>query len=549
MSDQYTRDFITLKQDRPGYGNMGREPSGRCIIEKKGDSAKVTVVTMGLNPQHYYKIYLINATGQSSNAVCIGNLKLDAKGKAEQRIELDPYNIAGIPLSDFNVFAILVSGTSEPTSPLVGYKKEEILWRNNFRELDKNNKQEDRNATQEDFFQGILDSVENPDTVNAETSPNPIIVPGRVIPVPIVPQPFITPIPVVPITPVPVRPPFIETPTPFIETPITEPPLIETPIIETPFINQPGTVPIVTEPLIPGVYEQSSDLPENTLDSQQAKKPKDNCGCKPKENQPFNEEPDQEFSEKESQTEKFLDEELFDKPDDNKSSQPRIQSIGAVLEKEAEETDEEAEDSPQGSNLQSDNSGLVSPWQDNSRDADSLNPTVPQQTDEKNKPSGSDLHESFLNMANKLNLHLKELEEHTTAQPQTGETITDNDITGKNIEYIFLNNPVMKPFQKQRRPVNWVRITIKELALLNIDHWKLMNHPFVISAEKKYNHLILGMIEDKTEKDKYGYYLGVPDKYSSDLKQTAYRLGFIQFKSDDDKAPQDGDYGYWLMPV
>ncbi len=582
MSEQYTRDFITLKQDRPGYGNMGREPSGRCIIEKKGDNAKVTVVAMGLNPQHYYKIYMINATGQSSNAVCIGNLKLDAKGKAEQRIEVDPNNIAGIPLADFNVFAIMVSGSSEPISPLVGYKKEELFWRNNFNEIDKNAKKEERNATQDDFFQGILNSDENEEAPQTQTSADPLNSQERIIPVPIVK----------PVIPVPgVGNPFLPE-RPIIETPIIETPVPGTPFIETPYIYPPGTIlpereipiitepiitqPIITEPIIriPGVNKQSGDL-GHEADYNQG-------------------ELDEEFSEKESQREKFMEEEnerhregeveMPDETDEEgkihkqdlsnrQSSERLIQSIAAVLEPglaedgtEEEQEDENEDESEEegtdeddnedaesflaGSVQPKDGTELVSPWQDNTANTQpECNPeAVPKQSNEEKKRDRLDMHDTFLNMANKLNLHLKELEEHTNP-PQAEPPTPHSEATVKNLEYIFLNNPVMKPFQTQRRPVKWVRITVKELALLNINHWKFMNHPAIISAEKKYNHLILGMIEDKTEDDKYGYYLGVPDKYSPDFKITAYRLGFIQFKSSDDNAPQAGDYGYWLMPV
>ena len=108
------------------------------------------------------------------------------------------------------------------------------------------------------------------------------------------------------------------------------------------------------------------------------------------------------------------------------------------------------------------------------------------------------------------------------------------------VETILKSHTHMQPFEKQNRDVDWVRISLNEDLSLPDGIRDLLNEPFVESAYRQYNHLILGKALDEGLKR---YYIGIPALYDPKDKI----IGFRQFKCSEDTEPMPGDYGYWLI--
>lgn len=150
--------------------------------------------------------------------------------------------------------------------------------------------------------------------------------------------------------------------------------------------------------------------------------------------------------------------------------------------------------------------------------------------------------ETFKEIAGKINKELKALENYKFMS----EDEIQNLDTKKNdeLEYIFQHNTPMSPFQNQKKEIKWVRLALKELSCLPIDSWTLINHPFIFSAYYKNKHMLLGKNISNSE-----YILGLPDTYQPEYKTLMSKLGFVQFKSCQDKKAMKNDHGYWLMPI
>ncbi|MDR1560359.1 MAG: hypothetical protein LBS84_11830 [Clostridiales bacterium] len=123
----------------------------------------------------------------------------------------------------------------------------------------------------------------------------------------------------------------------------------------------------------------------------------------------------------------------------------------------------------------------------------------------------------------------------------------DYDVLG-DLNVIFDENIEINPFDTSSPDAQWVRISLKEPVYLPIDYRYLMNHPLIVAAYKKYNHLILGRMNNdgKTE-----YALGMPGIYEPQYVNAARMMGFTQFKTVAENGGQlrPGDYGYWLTPL
>jgi hypothetical protein len=139
MSRQYSRTFITLTHDWPGYGLNNRFPAGRCVIEAREGAGKMSVAVQDMQPDIIYKAYIICCDKTSSTAVSAGTLSVDAKGRGELKWQFDPESVGGsaIPVERFNVAAVLVPNSGGLISPLLGFKDAPVNWRSNFIDFSK----------------------------------------------------------------------------------------------------------------------------------------------------------------------------------------------------------------------------------------------------------------------------------------------------------------------------------------------------------------------------------------------------------------------------
>ncbi|NLP46411.1 MAG: hypothetical protein GX347_05105 [Epulopiscium sp.] len=114
----------------------------------------------------------------------------------------------------------------------------------------------------------------------------------------------------------------------------------------------------------------------------------------------------------------------------------------------------------------------------------------------------------------------------------------------KELDIVFQNCPPMNPFENPTQEEEWVRITPREIALLDLPTWSFIHHPLVVEGYYKYNHLLLG-------RKKEGVYsiiiLGVPGQYNFQDESLAYQNGFSSFYCCRDTEPKVGEYGYWIV--
>ena len=121
------------------------------------------------------------------------------------------------------------------------------------------------------------------------------------------------------------------------------------------------------------------------------------------------------------------------------------------------------------------------------------------------------------------------------------------DYSHGDLAEIFANNIEITPFDTISQNTKWVRISLREPVFLPVSYRLLMNHPLIIAAYKKYNHMIMGCITDNYETN---YVLGVPGIYEPQYISAAQQLGFTQFKTvTANVVLHPGDYGYWLTPL
>ena len=95
------------------------------------------------------------------------------------------------------------------------------------------------------------------------------------------------------------------------------------------------------------------------------------------------------------------------------------------------------------------------------------------------------------------------------------------------------------PFKESN--YDWVRICTDELWLIPLKKEEILN-PFVMLADLKYKHLMLGR-----EREGEKLVLAMPEKFSKDDLNTAYSYGFKDFWQS---REENGDvFGYWIKDI
>jgi len=230
----YTRFFMPLEKEATGYEFKGRNPSGRCVVESRGTSGKLTVWAQDLKPETRYGIYIIFADEGRYAGVSMGSLSVDTKGKAEARRDIDEQSLNGFQIADALAVAVTAADAPGVVSPLCGYRDRPFSWRSSFY-----------------VSTGEVEKIE-PKVVEIpvpEPMPEPEPIPE--------PEPVVTP------EPEPVAPPEPDEapePEPEIET-VPEPEPEPEPEIETPPMPKPE--PIIDVESISKPEEAPSPAPDN----------------------------------------------------------------------------------------------------------------------------------------------------------------------------------------------------------------------------------------------------------------------------------------------
>ena len=126
----YARFFMPLIQEAKGYEFKGRPPTGRCIVEERSNTGKLSVWVQDLMPETKYSIYLIFPQAQQYLGLHMGLLDVDAKGKAEFRQEIE--HLHNFALKEMTAVAIVAADAAGMVSPLCGYRSTPVSWRHNF---------------------------------------------------------------------------------------------------------------------------------------------------------------------------------------------------------------------------------------------------------------------------------------------------------------------------------------------------------------------------------------------------------------------------------
>jgi len=140
-------------------------------------------------------------------------------------------------------------------------------------------------------------------------------------------------------------------------------------------------------------------------------------------------------------------------------------------------------------------------------------------------------------MASAFRTALDKLQAETAAN-------TDTCTQESNLHELFETREPITPFQKQTRITKWIRFTLSDPVPPPTNKPELYNDPFIQGALSEHGHLLLGKTIDQGPRR---YIIGVPGTYDQSAKQKAKRLGFTQFKCNNDARPAWGEAGYWLI--
>lgn len=171
----------------------------------------------------------------------------------------------------------------------------------------------------------------------------------------------------------------------------------------------------------------------------------------------------------------------------------------------------------------------------------------------KNKPGGQqeDIHDTFKTIVKNFNREMKNLEDIgvlSLSEVMDIQGVGSDDAQNRSVEatrrkesevdYIFAHNEKMKPFKNEE--CEWVRICSDEIWSLGLKDNTINNSCFVLYADKKYKHLLLGKRESGM------LVLGVPDCYKAAERRKALAMGFVDFFGVGDEVLREGAYGYWI---
>lgn len=140
---RYKRYFIILENEDSGFGKTDkRMPKGYAKIEVRNGKGLLNVYVQDLkyfkDAKYIYRNYLISTKGKKGLYVNTGTFIIDEKGKGELKVKFNPDDVegSGKPIEDFNVVAVIAqpikrsSVEKEIYGPLVGYMdKQKVSWK------------------------------------------------------------------------------------------------------------------------------------------------------------------------------------------------------------------------------------------------------------------------------------------------------------------------------------------------------------------------------------------------------------------------------------
>lgn len=594
----YKRYFVAMTHDSEGYEYRGKAPAGSCIIEARGNTGKLNLTIQDLKPEAIYKLYIVFKEAGKNIGIPAGSVRVNNRGKGELKWEFDADNTCGTGLGIelFICVAVIVSNKNSLISPLVGYKDQEIQWKSNLQLTDhepvalpisnkviqpiqhSDVKTLDNPEAKLDNMDSEIHTVEIEEEVLEETksktskleyeqssqeqaSQNISINGNEQLAQDVKAQ---------------------EQEHSTLDDSIqaqeqsTEDVSIQAQDQSTEDVSiqaqeqsTKDTSSQEDEQTKEDVSSQEDELSAQDVSIQEQEQSAQDVSIQEQEQSA------QDVSAQEhEQAEEIASTQEQDQTPQDKSIHEQTQhdiqdtacgtdelnepiTVSTATEEPQNEASEFNEPIDEYLAFTHDNQRVDSNEQDNYLQHYPLSADEyieltgvreKQESDSSNDSAYNDFHKSFKSLVEGFKKEMVELDSLMSSQEDKTEKQRhsikpDNEMNP--LERIFANNIEMKPFKKQNIEVKWVRVTIQEPSFLPIDQ-SLLSSPFLLEAYKQYNHLILGLAEDRTARF---YILGVPGIYDYNYKAQPTRLGFTQFKCCDDISPYHGAYGYWLMSI
>lgn len=142
----YERSFLIFSPEDKGFGS-GQEPSGFLKIEINGGKGKLegTVRNLRRSGGIAYRLMIIRCVESDLTFASDAPFLCDS-GKGDFRWEFNPDNVSGtgLPMKEFNVFAIVAEGKDAAdeilSCPLAAYRGNKPDWRKSFLESRRRNR-------------------------------------------------------------------------------------------------------------------------------------------------------------------------------------------------------------------------------------------------------------------------------------------------------------------------------------------------------------------------------------------------------------------------
>jgi len=123
---------MPLVQEAKGYEFKGRMPAGRCIIEERNNTGKLSIWAQDLKPETKYGVFLVFDQEQHYLGLHMGPFDVNANGKAEFRREISQKDLHNFVLKEVLAVAIIAADDPGVVSPLCGYRSTQVSWRHRF---------------------------------------------------------------------------------------------------------------------------------------------------------------------------------------------------------------------------------------------------------------------------------------------------------------------------------------------------------------------------------------------------------------------------------
>jgi len=124
---------MPLISEATGYDFKGKTPAGRCILENRSNTGKLSLWVQDLKPETKYSIYIIFAEARQHVGFLMGQLDVDGKGKAEFRRDISSGDVHNFMLKEVVSVAVIATNATGVVSPLCGYNDAQVSWRHTFR--------------------------------------------------------------------------------------------------------------------------------------------------------------------------------------------------------------------------------------------------------------------------------------------------------------------------------------------------------------------------------------------------------------------------------